>query len=128
MADRGGIARTIASRTETDHSLRGTKHRAAEKRDVTVFQGLQDGRTGIMVPEAKEGQVTGLTLLHARFVEYLTPDAAKTVLRAYQGRYQALVDAVTEARPGFDDAVLATVPVIELLTQPVALLAGHWGS
>ena len=128
VADRGGIARTITSRTEVDHSLRGTKHRAAEKRDVTVFQGLQDGRTGIMVPEAKEGQVTGLTLLHARFVEYLTPGVAKAVLRAYQGRYQALVDAVTETRPGFDDAVLATVPVIELLTEPVALLARRWGS
>ena len=128
VADRGGIARAITSRTEVDHSLRGTKHRAAEKRDVTVFRGLQDGRTGIMVPEAKEGQVTGLTLLHARFVDYLMPDVAKTVLRSYQGRYQALVDAVTEARPGFDDAVLATVPVIELLTQPVALLARHWGS
>ena len=45
---------------------------------------------------------------------------------AYQGRYTALVDAVTEAQPRFDDAVLGRVPMIELLTEPVAVLARHW--
>jgi hypothetical protein len=48
------------------------------------------------------------------------------VLEAYQSRYTALVDAVTELRPRFDDEVLAGVPVIELLTEPVAVLARHW--
>lgn len=126
VLDRGGVARGMASRTEVDSALRGTKHRVAEKREVTVFRGLDDGRTGVMVPEAKGAQVTGLTLLHARFAERLSPAAAKDVLRAYQGRYQALVDAVTEAHPAFDDAVLGSVPVIELLTEPVALLARLW--
>jgi hypothetical protein len=50
------------------------------------------------------------------------------VLQAYQGRYTALVDAVTEAQPDFDDLVLGRVPMIELLTQPVAVLARHWSA
>ena len=38
----------------------------------------------------------------------------------------ALKDAVTETEPTFDDAVLATVPVVELLTAPVYVLAERW--
>ena len=50
------------------------------------------------------------------------------MLQAYQGRYAALVDAVTEAQPRFDDLVLGRVPMIELLTEPVAVLARHWSA
>jgi glucosamine--fructose-6-phosphate aminotransferase (isomerizing) len=128
VVDRGGVATAIASRTATDNALRGTKHRAAQKREVTVFKGLHDGRTGAIIPEVKDGQVTGITLLHLRFAPVLAPEPAKTVLQAYQGRYAALVDAVTEARPRFDDDALGRVPVIDLLTEPVALLARHWSA
>jgi glucosamine--fructose-6-phosphate aminotransferase (isomerizing) len=128
VVSQGGVARGILSRTVADSRLKGTKHRAADKKEVTVFQGLRDGRTGIMVPEVNDGQVTGLTLLHARFADHLAAPVAKEVLRAYQGRYTALVDAVTEAQPHFDDEVLARVPVVALLTEPVALLARHWQS
>jgi glucosamine--fructose-6-phosphate aminotransferase (isomerizing) len=128
VVDRGGVATRIPSRTNTDNVLRGTKHRAAEKREVTVFEGLHDGRTGVIIPEVKDGQVTGITLLHADFTRMLSHDEAKSVLQAYQGRYAALVDAVTEAQPRFDDLVLGRVPMIELLTQPVAVLARHWAA
>ncbi|HYA44487.1 MAG TPA: SIS domain-containing protein [Acidimicrobiales bacterium] len=126
VIDKRGVAEGIHSRTATDPTLRGTKHRAAEKREVTVFKGLHDGRTGVMVPEVKDAQPTGITLLHARFASFLPAQEAKTVLNSYQGRYTALVDAVTELQPSFDDEVLGTVPVIELLTEPVAVLARHW--
>ena len=128
VVDQGGVARSIPSRTATDNRLRGTKHRAADKREVTVFKGLHDGRTGVMVPEVKDGQVTGITLLHTRFVPMLDPGTAKAVLGSYQGRYRALVDAVTESEPRFDEAVLGQVPIIELLTEPVAVLAQHWAT
>ncbi len=128
VVDQGGVASGIASRTATDNTLRGTKHRAADKREVTVFKGLHDGRTGVIVPEVKDGQVTGISLLHVRFAPRLGPDEAKAVLQAYQGRYTALMDAVTEAQPRFDDEVLGQVGFIELLTEPVAVLAGHWSS
>jgi len=64
--------------------------------------------------------------LHAHFVPHLPADVARTVLQGYQGRYGALRDAVTETAPTFDDARLATVDVVDLLTEPVYVLADRW--
>ena len=126
VVDRGGVATGIPSRTDTDPTLRGTKHRVATQRDVTVVCGRNDGRTLIMVPEVKSNETVGLTLLHVRFADHLAPDAMRAVLQGYQGRYGALKDAVTETEPSFDDAVLATIPVVDLLTEPVYVLAERW--
>jgi glucosamine--fructose-6-phosphate aminotransferase (isomerizing) len=126
VVDQGGSARGLPSRTTTDHRLRGTKHQVARSREVTVFRGAQDGRTGMMVPEVKDAQVIGLTLLHARFVPRLEADAMRALLRAYRGRYSALADAVTETEPTFDDARLGHLDVVDLLTEPVAALAASW--
>jgi hypothetical protein len=35
---------------------------------------------------------------------------------------------VTETEPSFDDSVLAEVPILELLSEPVYVLASHWRS
>jgi hypothetical protein len=35
---------------------------------------------------------------------------------------------VTEVQPHFDDEALGRVPMIELLTEPVAILARHWSA
>jgi hypothetical protein len=67
-----------------------------------------------------------MTLLHADFATRLSPDAARSVLQGYQGRYGALKDAVTETVPEFDDAVLGTFDVFELLTEPVYVMARRW--
>jgi glutamine---fructose-6-phosphate transaminase (isomerizing) len=48
------------------------------------------------------------------------------VLQGYRGRYAALKDAVTETEPTFDDARLADVDVVDLLTEPVYVLAERW--
>lgn len=125
VLDKGGVATGIRSRVESDPTLRGTKHRVATLREVTASRG-GDGRTLVMVPEVKNNQTVGITLLHARFAEHLPADAMRAVLQGYQGRYGALKDAVTETEPTFDDSVLATVPVVDLLTQPVYVLAAHW--
>jgi glutamine---fructose-6-phosphate transaminase (isomerizing) len=89
-------------------------------------RGRRDGRTLVIVPEVKHNETIGLTLLHVRFAEHLAPDAMRAVLQGYQGRYGALKDAVTETEPTFDDALLATIPVIDLLTEPVYVLAERW--
>jgi glucosamine--fructose-6-phosphate aminotransferase (isomerizing) len=126
LVDRGGIARTIPSRTENDPRLRGTKHRAATLREVLVARGGADQRTVVIVPELKEGEVTGVTLLHAQFNDRLPADVAQSVLTGYLDRYDALVDAVTEREPVFLEERLADIPIIDLLTQPVHILAEHW--
>jgi glucosamine--fructose-6-phosphate aminotransferase (isomerizing) len=80
VVDRGGIARDIPSRTESNPVLRGSKHRAATEREVTVVRGRADGRTVIFVPEVKGNQTIGLTLLHVQFYDRLPGDAARRVL------------------------------------------------
>ena len=104
----------------------GSKHRAADEREVTVVRGSRDGRTVILVPEAKGTQVTGMTLLHVRFHDRLAWDAAKRVLTGYRTRYSALSDAVTETEPVFDDQRLGGEPIVDLLTVPVYQLAVRW--
>jgi glucosamine--fructose-6-phosphate aminotransferase (isomerizing) len=114
------------SRTLTDPVLRGTKHRVATQREVTIARGRSDGRTVLLVPEVKGNEVVGLTLLHVRLADRLSSDVARAVLQGYQGRYSALKDAVTETVPDFDDGVLSTVDLTELLTEPVYVLADRW--
>jgi glucosamine--fructose-6-phosphate aminotransferase (isomerizing) len=126
VVDKGGIAADLRSRTENDARLRGTKRTVVSDREVMVARGRSDGRTVIIVPETKDTHVTGIALLHVRFNDRLPADEARRALRSYRNRYAALRDAVTETEPAFDDEVLATVPVVDLLTAPVNLLADRW--
>jgi hypothetical protein len=47
-------------------------------------------------------------------------------LSRYGNRFGALVDAVTETEPQFDEGLLDTIPLVELLTEPVDVIAGRW--
>jgi glutamine---fructose-6-phosphate transaminase (isomerizing) len=124
--EQGGVAAGLPSRTNSDPRLIGTKHRVAFEREVTVAKGRRDGRTLIIVPELKGNQATGLSLLHVAFRPRLAPDVVRGVLQGYRGRYAALKDAVTETEPTFDDSRLADVDVVDLLTEPVYVLAERW--
>ncbi len=122
----GRHLRELVSRTEANPELVGTKHRVATQRLVTVARGRRDGRTLAIVPEVKDKQTTGLTLLHLRFHEHLPPATMRAVLTGYQGRFSALKDAVTETEPTFREDLLGTLPVVDLLTEPVNVLADRW--
>jgi glucosamine--fructose-6-phosphate aminotransferase (isomerizing) len=126
VVDQGGAARGLSSRTADNPALRGTKHQAAVEREVIVTRGRSDGRTVVIVPETKDNQATGLTLLHVRFHDRLAPETAREVLSGYRGRFTALVDAVTETEPAFDESRLADVPVVDLLLEPIQPLADRW--
>ncbi|GAC1305141.1 MAG: hypothetical protein NVSMB16_00570 [Acidimicrobiales bacterium] len=126
VIDKGGSAVGLRSRTDADPTLRGTKRRAAEEREVTVAVGRSDGRTVVIVPELKANQVVGLDLLHVELADRLAPAVARSILAGYRNRYTAIVDAVTETTPTFDDDVLGRVPIAELLTEPVNFLADRW--
>jgi glucosamine--fructose-6-phosphate aminotransferase (isomerizing) len=126
VVDKGGIARDIPSRSEHPTALAGSKRRAATERQVTVARGLRDRRTVIFVPEVKDNQATGLTLLQVSFHDRLPAETIRSVLQGYRDRYAALRDAVTETEPTFRDDLLADVPVVDLLTEPVHVLAAKW--
>ncbi len=128
VLDKRGVAAGLTSRAERSPELRGTKHRVVTQREVTVAVGAGDGRTVLLVPETRQNRVIGVVLLHVRFAGRLAPAVARVVLEGYQGRYAALVDAVTETEPAFADEMLGQVPIVELLTQPVHVLAHHWRS
>ena len=126
IVDRGGLARDLHSRTIDDPQLRGTKRLVAVEHTVLVAKGRNDGRTVVIVPEIKDGEPTGLSLLHVRLRSDLALPALRSVLQGYRNRYAAIKHAVTETEPVFRDDLLTDVPVIELMTEPVNLLAEHW--
>ena len=129
VVDRGGIARDIPSRTDDNPMLRGTKHRAASEREVTVVRGRADGRTLIIVPEVKGNQTTGLTLLHVRFHDRLPAEAAR---RGPRGLPRPLPRRSPTRSPRSSRSCAttcsATIDLVELLTEPVVRLADRWRS
>ncbi len=127
VIDKGGMATGIASRVERDPTLRGTKHRVAVERIPFVTVG-HDGRVVLIVPEVKDAQTTGMTLLHVRLTDDLGAAVARNVLQGYRNRYRQLVDFVTERQPTFRDDILAHVPTVELLTAPISEVAGRWSA
>jgi glucosamine--fructose-6-phosphate aminotransferase (isomerizing) len=128
VVDRGGISRDLPLRTERNPILRGTKHRVATEREVTVAVGRSDGRTVVIVPEVRGNQCTGLTLLHCRFADKLPATRARSVMEQYRTRLSALTDAVMETEATFRDDLLGEISMIELLTSPVYVLAERWRS
>ena len=128
IVDRGGISRELASRVDTNPELRGTKRRIAVDQRVGVAQGRNDRRTIVLVPEVKGGQATGLTLLQVRLHDTLPAAIARGVLQGFDDRYARIVDTVAETEPSFREDLLATIPVIDLLTIPIADLADRWRS
>ena len=118
VVDRGGIAAGLPSRTERDPApaRHQAPRRASSARSPWPGAGATAG-TLVIVPETKDNQMTGLTLLHVRFADRLPVAAAAGVLEGYRGRYGALRDAVTETEPTFRDDLLGDVPVVDLLTS-----------
>ena len=126
VIDRGGVSATIPSRTDRSPTLRGTKKRVAEEREVLVAKGRSDGRSIMMIPEVKDNETTGMTLLHIELQENLEPEIMRGVLQGYRNRYSALHGAVTETEETFRLDRLGTEDVGELLWVSIQELADRW--
>ena len=126
VIDRGGVSATIPSRTDKSPSLRGTKKRVAEEREVLVSKGRSDGRTVMMIPEVKDGVAIGMTLLHVDLHEHLEPEIMRGVLQGYRNRFSALHGAVTETEETFRLDRLGQEDVGELLWVSIQELADRW--
>jgi glucosamine--fructose-6-phosphate aminotransferase (isomerizing) len=128
IVDRGGLSRDVPSRVETNNQLVGTKRRVASEREVLVVRGRSDERTVILVPEVKAGACTGITLLHVRFHDRLPVPVVRGALQGYDGRYDRLVDWVSETEGTFRDDLLADLSIADLLIAPISEVADHWRS
>jgi glucosamine--fructose-6-phosphate aminotransferase (isomerizing) len=126
VVDRGGIARDIVSRAERSPELRGTKRRVAYERELLVGRGRGDNRPIVIVPEVKDAEATGITLLHVHFADQLPAPTVRGVLQGYRNRYAILRDAVLETEPTFREDLLSELPVDLLLTEPIGQLADRW--
>ncbi|MDH4143616.1 MAG: SIS domain-containing protein [Acidimicrobiia bacterium] len=126
VVDRGGISLDLPLRTEADPRLRGTKHQVAIERQVLVSRGRSDGRLLVIVPEVKDGQTTGITLLHVRFPDELPLGTLRSALNGYRNRFTALEDMVMETEPTFREDLLETVPLPNLFADTISSLADRW--
>ncbi len=126
VLQREGVAKDLESRAAGNPELRGTKHQVAMERHALVAVGRSDGRTVLIVPEVQGTRTVGLTLLHVRLQERITPAAARGVLRDYRDRFTVLRDSVLETEDSFREDLLGEIPVVQLLTTPVHVLADQW--
>ena len=126
VIDQRGIATTLRSRTSSNPVLRGTKHLVAMERQCIVTKGRSDDRTVLLVPEVEQNKTVGITLLHVQFQAHMDAGSLRSVLGGYRNRYAALSDAVTETEPVFDEGLLATMSVVDLLCEPINALADRW--
>ena len=126
IVERGGLARDLPSRVDTNSMLVGTKRRVADEQLVLVARGRKDNRTVIIVPEVKGSETVGLTLLHVAFHETVSASTARQVLQGYDRRYDRLVDWVTETEGAFREDRLGEVSIADLLIQPVSESANLW--
>ena len=126
VIDKGGIAYDLTSRTDREPKLKGSKHLVASKQEVTITRGRHDQRIIILVPEIKDKETVGLTLLHVELEENLTEQAARHVLEGYKDRFTAISDYITETEPTFRADILASIPVADLLIAPIEDLLSYW--
>jgi glucosamine--fructose-6-phosphate aminotransferase (isomerizing) len=106
--------------------LRGTKHRVATERQVLITRGRRDQRLIAFVPEVKDAQTVGITLLYIKLADSLALNLVRAVLQAYRSRYEQIRDAVLETEASFDEVLLTSIPLDELLVHPVVLIADRW--
>jgi len=126
VVDQKGVATKLRSRTSSNPALKGTKHLVAMEKQCFVAKGRSDDRTVVLVPEVDQNRAVGITLLHVKFHDKLDASALRGVLSSYRNRYAALADAVTETEASFDESLLGKMPVVDLLCEPINVLADRW--
>jgi glucosamine--fructose-6-phosphate aminotransferase (isomerizing) len=128
IVEQKGSAQALISRVSSNSILRGTKHLVAREQSVWIAKGKSDGRNVILIPEIKRSKTVGITLLHFDVKDnaLIDTESRKRILEGYKQRLFALKDAVTETNDQFDENILETIDVMELLTEPVVLLAKNW--
>ncbi len=116
VEEKTGVALEFPSRAARGAPLVGTKWLAATQRLVFAGRGSIDGRPLVLFPLMDGTAVTGILLLHVRFLASASAEARSRALRAYRNRYEWLIGTVTELNIPWRDELLLRIPV-ELLFE-----------
>ena len=111
-----GILKTLPSRVETDHTLKGTKRIIVAQGNVYIGKGRKDDRSIIVIPAfsadpAAAGRIGLLLLLNIGFLDQI-PLPAK--IKALGGKYEHIKNIVQENSLPWQDDHLEKIPVDEL--------------
>ncbi|MCX5848841.1 MAG: SIS domain-containing protein [Deltaproteobacteria bacterium] len=118
-----GIASQMVSRAETSKLLMGTKRTIVSTGHVYIGKGKADGASIIILPLLEENNfVSNLLLLHVEYNELLSVSKKKEVL-GY--RYNDIRNLVNEYNIVWDDNYLEKIPIADLFSEPVEILAGQ---
>jgi glutamine---fructose-6-phosphate transaminase (isomerizing) len=118
-----GTASQMKSRAETSKILMGTKRTIVSTGHVYIGKGKADGASIIVLPIKTESEFTNnLLLLHVEYNELLPIDKKKEVL-GY--RYNDIRNLVNEYNIVWRDNYLGKIPIADLFSEPVEILAGR---
>lgn len=118
-----GIAAQMKSRAENSRILMGTKRTIVSTGHVYIGRGKADGASIVVLPLKTESEfVSNLLLLHVEYNELLPVGRKKEVL-GY--RYNDIRNLVNEYNIAWDDNYLEKIPLADLFSEPVEILAGR---
>jgi glucosamine--fructose-6-phosphate aminotransferase (isomerizing) len=118
-----GVAKQMTSRAETSKLLMGTKRTIVSTGQVYIGKGKADGASIVILPlRSKNDFVSNLLLLHVDYNELLSLREKKKVL-GY--RYNDIRNLVNEYNIIWDDHYLEKIPLADLFSEPVEILAGR---
>jgi len=118
-----GISNRMKSRTETSKLLMGTKRTIVSTGHLYIGKGKADGASIVVLPLKTESEfVSNLLLLHVEYNELLPVSQKKEVL-GY--RYNDIRNLVNEYNIVWKDNYLEKIPLADLFSEPVEMLAGR---
>jgi glucosamine--fructose-6-phosphate aminotransferase (isomerizing) len=123
IVKKDGVASGMASRAEKSRMLMGTKRTIVSTGHVYIGKGKADGASIVILP-LKTGSefINNLLLLHVEYNELLPVSKKKDVL-GY--RYNDIRNLVNEYNIVWNDNYLEKIPIADLFSEPVEILAGR---
>ena len=120
---KGGVAKDMKSRAESSAMLMGTKRTIVSTGHAYIGKGKADGAAIVILPIWGENEfVSNLVLFHVDYNELLPAGKKKEVL-GY--RYNDIRNLVNEYNIVWDDNYLEKIPLVDLFSEPVEVLAGR---
>ena len=125
VVTKSGLAKKIASRVETDTTLKGTKRIIVGQGNVYIGKGRKDERSIVVIPilsssPASPNFIEYLVLLHVAFKEDISLD---TRIKALGGKYEHIKNLVQENSVAWDDQLLERIQIEELFGRSAEKVA-----